>query len=576
MKKNEQKINQKDYSELSRKVLLTAHKGASRTEFLKEVSRLLIEFSECDSIEIRMTDGDLNYRWEASCAPKENFRFEIMPFAQGNEGEPIPCSIDESGLEKVCINIVTQHVDTTLPYFTKKGSFWTGDSLNVKNGHGSMELGTEYRSLAMIPFVVDEKNLGLLQLKSKNLDFFTEKQIELFEEFAHALGIAAAGRRVQAALRERVKELSCLYGIAKLVQNPQASLEGILEGIAGILPLAMQYPDIASARIIFDSNPYPPHGFVESKYRLSSPIVVSGTERGVIEVSYSEEKPEIEAGIFLAEEQNLLNTISSQVGLIIERKRFEEDQAKLKEQLRHADRLATLGQLAAGVAHELNEPLGSILGFAQLAKKNEGLPRQALDDIDKIISSSLHAREAVKKLLYFARQMPTNKTEVDINKIVTEGIFFLESRCAKEGIELVRNLDARLPVIIADPAQLHQALVNLIVNAIQAMPGGGTLTISTHADGNILSLSVEDTGIGMSKEIMKQIFLPFFTTKDVGQGTGLGLAVVHGIVTSHGGFVSVESEAGKGSRFTISLPLSEQRELQGCTEKKENDKDVDN
>ncbi|NLI98819.1 PAS domain-containing sensor histidine kinase, partial [bacterium] len=162
------------------------------------------------------------------------------------------------------------------------------------------------------------------------------------------------------------------------------------------------------------------------------------------------------------------------------------------------------------------------------------------------------------------------------NKVVTEGIFFLESRCAKEGIELVRNLDARLPVIIADPAQLHQALVNLIVNAIQAMPGGGTLTISTHADGNILSLSVEDTGIGMSKEIMKQIFLPFFTTKDVGQGTGLGLAVVHGIVTSHGGFVSVESEAGKGSRFTISLPLSEQRELQGCTEKKENDKDVDN
>ncbi len=545
-----------DYPELSRKVLIYAHKGGTRSEFLKEVSRLLFGFSGCDAIEIRMTDGDLNYRWEATRAPVENFKFQIMPFAQGTRGEYIPCSIEDSALERVCKSVATHQIDTTLPFFTKNGSFWTGDTHKVSNGKDEIQPDDSFFSLAMIPFVIDEKNMGLLQLKSKSKDFFTENEIELYESFSQALGIAAAGRRAQAALRERVKELSCLYGIARLVQRPRISLEGILEGIAQILPQAMQYHEIASSRIILDGRSYTTPGFSGTRYKISSPIVVAGSERGRIEVFYSEDRPELEVDLFLTEERNLLQTVASQIGLIIERKKFEEDQAKLKEQLRHADRLATLGQLAAGVAHELNEPLGSILGFAQLSKKTPGLPAQAQEDVDKIIAASLHAREAVKKLLYFARQMPTNKSEVDFNKIVKDGIYFLESRCAKEGIELVRNLDPDLPMIVADPAQLHQALVNLIVNAIQAMPGGGRLTLSTQGGEEDISLIVEDTGIGMSREILKQIFLPFFTTKGVGQGTGLGLAVVHGIVSSHGGTIKVDSKPGKGSRFEIVLPLS--------------------
>ena len=246
--------------------------------------------------------------------------------------------------------------------------------------------------------------------------------------------------------------------------------------------------------------------------------------------------------------------------LIIERREAEKDKSKLQDQLRHADRLATIGQLAAGVAHELNEPLGNILGFAQLVKKCPGLPSQVEKDIEQIVAASLHAREVIKKLLLSARQMPLKTTQVNLNQVVEDGLYLLEARCAKRGIELVRSLSPDLPEITADPAQLNQILVNLVVNSAQVMPEGGRLTVGTLAREDHVSLIVEDTGIGMSEEVIKQIFIPFFTTKDVDQGTGLGLAVVHGIVTSHGGTIKVESKVGRGTRFEVQLPITESQD----------------
>ncbi len=175
------------------------------------------------------------------------------------------------------------------------------------------------------------------------------------------------------------------------------------------------------------------------------------------------------------------------------------------------------------------------------------------------MTAALHAREVVKKLLIFARQVPTQKRKVSLNQIVEDGLYILGSRCAKEGIELSRSLALDLPDIIADSSQLQQVLVNLVVNAIQAMPNGGRLTIRTVASGSFVSLIVEDTGIGMSEEILKEIFIPFFTTKPLGQGTGLGLPVVHGIVTSHGGSITVNSKVGEGTRFEVLLPVAQEK-----------------
>lgn len=176
------------------------------------------------------------------------------------------------------------------------------------------------------------------------------------------------------------------------------------------------------------------------------------------------------------------------------------------------------------------------------------------EDLLKIESASLHAREIIKNLMAFTRQIPTSKTPANLNQTVEEGLFFIESRCAKSGVELKRTLAPDMPEIAADPAQLNQVLVNLAVNALHAMPEGGTLTIETYADDEYVFLVVEDTGEGMSKEILDQVFIPFFTTKDIGQGTGLGLPVVHGIVSSHGGSIEIKSEVGRGSRFEIKLP----------------------
>ncbi len=361
-------------------------------------------------------------------------------------------------------------------------------------------------------------------------------------------------RSAKAALRERVKELTCLYGIAQVAAKPGRSLEEMLQEIVELLPPAWQYPEVAFARIVLDNSSYSTPGFRESLQKQSAGIVVGGVPRGVVEVVYVEKRPELDEGSFLKEERSLIDAVARQIALIIEHKQAEEEKLRLHEHLRHTDRLATIGLLAAGVAHELNEPLGSILGFAQLAKKCQGLPDSARQDVEKIESASLRAREVIRKLLVFARQTPPQKTRVNLNRLVQETISFLKARFAEAAVVPECSLSLDLPEISADPAQLEQVLVNLAVNALQAMPDGGKLTVLTGVRGSDVLLVVEDTGTGMSDDVLKQIFVPFFTTKDVGQGTGLGLPVVHGIVTSHGGTIGVESKVGRGTRFEIRLP----------------------
>jgi len=175
--------------------------------------------------------------------------------------------------------------------------------------------------------------------------------------------------------------------------------------------------------------------------------------------------------------------------------------------------------------------------------------------MDKILKASLNAREVIRKMLAFARPQPPHKKKVSLNQIIEEGLHFFHSRCTKEGIQISLDLAPELPEVYADPVQLNQVLVNLVINALQAMPKGGKLRIQTLPAQDHLSLTVEDSGTGMTDEVLKQIFTPFFTTKEVGQGTGLGLPVVHGIVTSHGGTIQVKSQVGRGTRFEIDLPL---------------------
>jgi len=362
---------------------------------------------------------------------------------------------------------------------------------------------------------------------------------------------------VEKALRERVKELSCLYGIARIVARYDQQLSEILQEIVDLLPMAWQYPEITCARIVLDGKAHGSGRFKAGPHSLKALVTVAGQDRGTVEVCYRKKGVELPGGAFLEEEKKLIEAVAREVAVAVGVREADEERTKLHQQLQHAERLATIGILSSGVAHELNEPLGNILGYAQLVKTCPSLPQEARADIEKIESASLHAREVIRNLLLFARQAPSRKQPVDLNDLVRKGIYFFAARCDKHGVGLLQKLEPNLPTVDADPAQMNQMLVNLVVNAIQAMPEGGRLTLKTKSKNGHVSLVVEDTGSGMSEEVLKKIYIPFFTTKDVGQGTGLGLPVVHGIVTSHGGSLKVKSSSGRGTRFEILLPVDE-------------------
>lgn len=525
-----------------------------------------MEFSGCDAVEVRLSHGDLHYRWEATRRPGIATRFQPVRWALGEDGRPIPAFRESSDLEWLCRVVACQRVDAARAFFTKNGSFWTADAwerlpqgarIGQEAKAGSLCVGGHYRSLAIIRFLVDEATIGLLLMKSEPPNYFGREEVEFYEGTAQTLGLAVADWQAQYALRERVKELTCLYGIAQIAEEGTGALDDILRRIVMLLPLAWQYPEIAAARIVLDGRAEASRGFRASNWQQSAEIIVRGRRRGVVEVVYGEDRPEFTGGAFLPEEEKLIDAVAREVSLIVERREAEQERAKLQQQLMHADRLATVGQLAAGVAHELNEPLGNILGFAQLARKCPGLPQPAAQDIERIVTSSLYAREVIRKLMVFGRQVPARTVSLSLNQVVEEGLYFLEARCEKGGIKVVRDLAPDLPNINADPAQLRQVLVNLVVNAVQAMPEGGALTVRTRASASAVSLTVQDTGIGMSADVLARIFMPFFTTKDVSEGTGLGLSVVHGIVSSHGGSIDVKSQPGQGARFEVCFPVTE-------------------
>jgi len=495
------------FAALSQSILHVANRGAARIDFLTQISSILLDFLELDALELRLEDGSLAYRWEFALRPAQWSRFRI-------------------------VNDVPECNSDAAPYL----------------------------SVAMMPLTVDERITGQFLLKSVQAGRFSEGNRGFYEGVAQTVGLAVASRQAQWALRERVKELTCLYGMGRIAQLPGLSLGDALQQIVELLPPAWQFPEIACARITLDGRDFVSPGFRKGSYCQTAELTISRRVRGVIEVAYLKERVEFAEGPFLPEERSLIDTVAREVALIVERRETEASQATLQAQLRHADRLVTIGQLAAGVAHELNEPLGSILGFAQLMQKGSDLPQAAAKDLEKIVKASLHAREVIHKLLVFSRQKPPVKVRVNLNRVVSDGLYFLESRCARAGIALCSMLAPDLPEIPADASQLHQVVVNLVVNSIQAMPDGGTLTIETNAGTEWVSLSVQDTGAGMTNEVREKMFTPFFTTKDVDQGTGLGLAVVHGIVTSHGGSVRVESAPGKGARFEIRLPRNGHRQ----------------
>lgn len=484
----------------------------------------------------------------------------------------------------------------------------------------------------------------------------------------------AQRKQAEHDLRERMKELQGLYGIADIAERPGITLAEVYKEVANVLPASWQYPEITCARITFGDEKFRTDNFKTTEWVQSANISVKGQKEGTVEVYYLEARPEIDEGPFLKEERLLIDAIAERLGKITERRQAEEEikraaeewrttfdsitdwisicdkdfrlirvnkafadvvkmkpkeligkhcyeivhgtnepvpscphkktmktkkpamaeffephlgihleisvspifdekgevvasvhvarditeRKKMEEQLIVTDRLASIGELASGIAHEINNPLTSVIGFSELLAERE-VPDDIKDDLLFINKEAQRTAQIVQNLLTFARKHPQEKKLVNINDAILNVLELRTYELRVNKIEVNTQLATNLPKVMADTFQLQQVFLNLIINAEYFMikeHNRGNLTITTETVGNLVRTSIADDGPGVAKDDIEHLFDPFFTTKEVGKGTGLGLSICHGIITEHDGRIYVESELGKGATFVIELPIA--------------------
>ncbi len=245
-------------------------------------------------------------------------------------------------------------------------------------------------------------------------------------------------------------------------------------------------------------------------------------------------------------------------GRTLEEKVAQRSQELLEMQVRMArtERLASMGMLSAGVAHEINNPLGGILALTALTLEDIPADDPCRENLEEVVKQAHRCKAIVKGLLDFSRQSVSSPESVDLGRAAQEALALVRPQAAFFNIELVCAFEPDLPTVLADRAEVHQVILNIIMNAIQAMEEHGRLTLTTNSGEDYAELAISDTGHGIPPEMVDHVFDPFFTTKDESKGTGLGLSIAYGIVSKHGGSISVRSEVGVGATFTVRFPLT--------------------
>jgi len=242
--------------------------------------------------------------------------------------------------------------------------------------------------------------------------------------------------------------------------------------------------------------------------------------------------------------------------------RDEKLKKHAQQKIMESERLATIGQLAAGVAHEINNPLGGILIYSHLLLENIDENDPHRDNLVKIATQATRCKGIVKGLLDFSRQTEPKIELTDGNKLLEKALSLVENQAIFQNIYILKNLNPTPLLVMVDSAQIQQVFINIILNAAEAMEGKGTFTIETRMsdDDELIEIEFTDTGCGISEENIERLFEPFFTTKEVGHGTGLGLAISYGIIQRHKGTIEVNSQIGKGTTFIIRLPIAKEKE----------------
>lgn len=352
-------------------------------------------------------------------------------------------------------------------------------------------------------------------------------------------------------LQERIKELSCLYDISSIANQSEKPFSEVIQETAERVVLAWRFPEDAVCVIKLDDQQWFSRALTEKTVVQKELIYIDSLIIGSIAIHYSAATRK--ATDFLKEEKELLKKLSFEISHIYERKIKKERDLVFQRIAQRQDRIAILEEITAGLAHELNTPLGNILGFAQLIMEGTS-DKQTISDAEKIMNSALHTREIVKKLMYFSSELPQTLKETDINKLILETTHLLRPNLQAKDLSIEFQLPEKVILADVDSVQITQVLFNLILNAIYASHEKSFILIKLIDKGERFIIQVHDYGIGIDPTIQERIFDPFFSTKPIGQGTGLGLSVCHGIIKSYNGFILVASAKDEGTTFNIDLP----------------------
>lgn len=356
-------------------------------------------------------------------------------------------------------------------------------------------------------------------------------------------------KNTEKALKERIKELTCLYEVSSIIVNADVEqMQETLNAIAFSLKNGFQYPDHTEIAIETSFCSIET-GSVNENINLSSEIRVFNRANGAITASLKDDKSS-----FLKEEKQLLDSVALKIGNLLERIEIQQNETSLKRQMERSDRLSILGEITAGISHELNTPLANILGFAELLKIELSKDARLSGDLDKIIQNAIFSREVVKKLMFFACEMPQEMQQVNIVPSIKNAVALLDASFKKAEVKYIVKIEEEKLILRADTIQLTQIIFNLIINAIYFSPKNGLITIEAFQSKNEIIFKISDEGTGIPQGAMDKVFQPFFTTKPTGDGSGLGLSVVHGIVASHNGSIIAENNTEKGATFTVRLP----------------------
>jgi len=365
--------------------------------------------------------------------------------------------------------------------------------------------------------------------------------------------------RLLGELKERNKKITCLYSVGEAIREQNVEPD-IFREVAYLIRPACSYPDRTRVRIEFDGHTYEELSVSATPWIFSAPIVVGGRKRGRLEIVYREAIDPVIPGLLTQGDCDMVEAIARTLGEAVEHR---EAEAKVIQ----ASKLASIGELAAGVGHEINNPINGVINCADILLENMEADSSDRHFAELIRSEAERVATIVKKLLTFSRQQQEVCSMASMAEIVDSVLSLSNKKIEKSLIALHVDVPDTLPKILCRAEQLQQVLMNLIINAIHALderyPEGAptkSMTIAVKPvemkDRPYVELCVEDFGVGMTEATLSRLFDPFFTTKGRDKGTGLGLSVSDSIVKDHGGFIEVESVLGEFARFRVFLPVN--------------------